>query len=86
MKIKHAEMYDALKNGTIEEWAYPSLQNRNICNYCRFVGDIENQSDYGGELPQHSPSHILGRIILVVLSTAVMILSILCVAHRKNKK
>ncbi len=86
MKIKHAEMHDALKNGTIEEWVDSSLQNWNVYNYYRSVGDIENQFPYDVELLESSPSHILERTILVILSIAVVILSILCVIYRRKMK
>ena len=86
MKLKHVEMHDALKNGTIEEWTNSSLQNWNVYNYYRSVGDIESQFSYDVELLESSSIHVLERIILVVLSIAVVILSILCVGYRRKRK
>jgi hypothetical protein len=86
MKSKHVEMHDALKNGTIEEWVDSSLQNWNVYNYYRSVGDIQSQFPYDVELLESSPQYYLEKIILVILSIAVVILSILCIIFWRKRK
>ena len=86
MKAKHNEMHDALKNGTIEEWVDSSLQNWNVYNYYRSIGDIESQFPYDVVLIESSPQHYIERTILVILSVAVAILSIVCVIFWRKRK
>ena len=86
METKHNEMHDALKNGTIEEWVDSSLQNWNVYNYYRSIGDIESQFPYDVELLESSTQYYIERAILVILSAAVAILSILCVIFWRKRK
>jgi hypothetical protein len=86
MKSKHIEMHDSLKNGTMEEWADSSLQNWNVYNYYRSVGDIQSQFPYDVVLLEDSPQHNIEKIILVILSIMVVILSILCIIFWKKRK
>ena len=86
MKSKHSEMHDALRNGSIEEWVDASMQNWNVYNYYRSVGDIESQFPYDVELLESSPQYHLERAILVILSVIVVALSVVCVIMWKKRK
>lgn len=86
MKSKHIEMHDALKNGTIEKWVGSSLQNSNVYNYYRSVGDIQSQFPYDVVFLEDSPQHYIEKSIIVILSVSVVILSLVCIILWRKRK
>lgn len=86
MKSKHTEMHDALKNETIDKWVNSSLQNWNVYNYYRSVGDIQSQFPYDVELIDSYPSQHLEQQIIIILAVTITVLSITCIRYRRNRK
>ena len=86
MEIKQNEMWDAQKNGTLEEWTDSSHQNWNVYNYYRSVGDISSQFSYDVVLLESSPQYFIEKTIVVSLSVAVIILSIICIILWRKRK